>query len=211
MIERLTGELVATRDGSCVIEVSGVGFELGVSATTLFKLPPVGTEGVRLLCRMRARDEVPVLYGFATAEERSLFDLLMGVSGVGPKGALAILSAFSPEDLVRIVAEGDAKRLSAAKGVGKKTANRLVLELEGPLKTNDELKGLALMASASSDGEGASTAAVANAPAIAEAREALVAMGFTEREVDLALEGAPGDATLEALVGGALRRLGGGA
>ena len=205
MIERLRGTLVDVDTDHCVLSVGGVGFSLGVSLSTRSQLPAVGTPEVQLFCTMRVKDDDISLFGFATLEERALFARLVAVSGVGPKGALAILSAFAPAELADIVASGDAARLCTAKGIGKKTANRLIVDLEGPLRDDPLLKQLAGGAS------GSAPAAVAASEAFTEAKQALMSLGFTEREVLLAFEDATGEETLEELVALGLKRLGGGA
>ncbi len=206
MIERLTGTLVEAQADSCVLDVNGVGYLLGISLSTRSSLPPVGTPAVRLFCVMRVKEDAISLFGFSTVEERALFERLTAVSGVGPKGALAILSAFSPVDLAAIVASGDASRLTEAKGIGKKTANRLLVDLEGSFANDPVLRDLA----GTSPGAPAAPARGASA-AFVEAKEALMSLGFTEREVVLAFEDASGDERLEDLVALGLKRLGGGA
>lgn len=206
MIERLTGTLVEAQADSCVLDVNGVGYLLGISLSTRSSLPPVGTPAVRLFCVMRVKEDAISLFGFSTVEERALFERLTAVSGVGPKGALAILSVFSPVDLAAIVASGDASRLTEAKGIGKKTANRLLVDLEGSFANDPVLRDLA----GTSPGAPAAPARSASA-AFVEAKEALMSLGFTEREVVLAFEDASGDECLEDLVALGLKRLGGGA
>ncbi len=205
MIERLRGTLVDVDADRCVLSVGGVGFALGISLSTRAQLPALGASDVELFCVMRVKDDDISLYGFATLEERALFARLVAVSGVGPKGALAILSAFSPAELAEIVASGDAARLTTAKGIGKKTANRLIVDLEGPLRDDPILKRLA------GGAEGSRAVAAASSEAFIEAKQALMSLGFTEREVLLAFEDAAGEEGLEELVGLGLRRLGGGA
>ena len=206
MIGRLRGTLVDVDSEHCVLFVGGVGFSLGVSLSTRSQLPPLGTPDVRLFCTMRVKDDDISLYGFATIEERALFERLVAVSGVGPKGALAILSAFSPSELAGIVASGDATRLTSAKGIGKKTANRLIVDLEGPLQNDPVLKQLVGGVASSSP-----AARAATSQAFVEAKQALMSLGFTEREVLLAFEDATGEESLEELVGLGLKNLGGGA
>ncbi len=205
MIERLRGTLVDVDTERCVLLVGGVGFSLGVSLSTRSQLPAVGTPEVQLFCTMRVKDDGVSLFGFATLEERALFERIVAVSGVGPKGALAILSAFSPAELAEIVATGDAARLTSAKGIGKKTANRLIIDLEGPLRDDPLLKRLAGGAS------GSAPAAAVASEAFTGAKQALMSLGFTEREVLLAFEDATGEESLEELVALGLKRLGGGA
>lgn len=208
MIVSLTGRLLEATPSRIVLDVGGVGFELGVSSTTAAEMPTPGTPDVSLLVRMVVREDSMTLYGFATAEERSLFDRLTQISGVGPKLALAVLSTFSPADLASVVITGDAALMSSVPGVGKKLANRLVLELEGVFAADAELRGLV----------GSGTGVAVPAPAAqagveADVTAALLSMGFTGQEVSLALEGREdaGATTLEASIAYALKRLGGGA
>lgn len=206
MIVSLSGRILEATPSRVVIDVGGVGFELGVSATTAAELPPVGTDGVSLLVRMVVREDSMTLYGFSSVEERSLFDRLTQISGVGPKLALAVLSTFSPADLASVVITGDAALMSSVPGVGKKLANRLVLELEGVFAGDAELRGLVSSA-------GVRPPAAATPGIEADVTAALLSMGFTGQEVSLALEGLDdsGAGTAEAAIAYALKRLGGGA
>ncbi len=208
MIVSLSGRLIEATPSRIVLDVGGVGFELGVSGTTASEMPPVGTDGVSLLVRMVVREDSMTLFGFATAEERSLFDRLTQISGVGPKLALSVLSTFSPSDLASVVITGDAALMSSVPGVGKKLASRLVLELESVFASDAELRGLVSSASALSAAAPAATAGIE-----ADVTAALLAMGFTGQEAALAIEGLEeaGITSVEAAVPYALRRLGGGA
>lgn len=211
MIYQLTGTLVRKRPGQAVLDVSGIGFELGISIVTYGTLPAEGTPQTTLYVRMRTPDTGPVLFGFATAEERTVFDKLTSISGVGPKVALGILSSFTPMELAATVAAKDTARLTAVPGVGKKTAGRLMLELEGLFATDDELSSLAAQAPATLDLSGGTTAVpAAQAQAKDEAYQALLGLGFSSAEADLALDGAPDDGSVQALIAYGLKRLGGG-
>ena len=132
MIGRLKGILVEKNPPQTVIDVNGVGYEVDVSMQTFYRLPATG-EAVQLYTQLVVREDAHLLFGFATADERATFRQLVKVSGIGAKTALGILSAMSADELAQAVAEEDVKRLSSAPGIGKKTAERMVLELRGKL------------------------------------------------------------------------------
>ncbi|SEH55750.1 MULTISPECIES: Holliday junction branch migration protein RuvA [Atopobiaceae] len=210
MIVQLTGTLLEVLPLHVVLDVQGVGYELGVSATTAASLPPVGQSGVTILTRLIVREDAMDLYGFSSREERALFDRLVAISGVGPKLALAVLSTFSPAGLATVVATQDVSRMSQVSGVGKKKAQRLLVELEGVFQKDAELRGLVGLQQPALD----SAPAAPSASSVgAEATEALLSMGFTQQEAELALEGYDdaGTGTVEAALGYALKHLGGGA
>ena len=210
MIVQLTGTLLEVLPLHVVLDVQGVGYELGVSATTAASLPPAGQSGVTILTRLIVREDAMDLYGFSSREERALFDRLVAISGVGPKLALAVLSTFSPAGLATVVATQDVSRMSQVSGVGKKKAQRLLVELEGVFQKDAELRGLVGLQQPALD----SAPAAPSASSVgAEATEALLSMGFTQQEAELALEGYDdaGTGTVEAALGYALKHLGGGA
>ncbi|HEX3690601.1 MAG TPA: Holliday junction branch migration protein RuvA, partial [Solirubrobacteraceae bacterium] len=128
MIALISGKVAVRRGDHVVIDCGGVGYRLAVSAETLKHVPAVGRDAV-LHTHLIVRDDALALYGFATEEERDLFLMLLGVQAVGPKVALAVLSGAPPRELLRVVAAGDAARLQAAPGVGKRTAERIIVEL----------------------------------------------------------------------------------
>ena len=176
MISRLTGKLVEKNPPQIVIDVNGVGYEADVSMQTFYNLPPVG-ESVQLFTQLIIREDAHLLFGFATAEERKTFRQLIKVSGIGAKTALGILSAMTADELARAVAEEDVKRLSSAPGIGKKTAERMVLELRGKLVAHTVTDGL-----------------FAAAPAAEETEDivsTLLALGYSEREAKAAVKGIP--------------------
>ena len=150
------------------------------------------------------------LYGFATREERALFDRLVAISGVGPKLALSVLSTFSPAQLATVVATQDINRMAQVPGVGKRKGQRLLVELEGVFAKDAELRGLVGLEQPSL---GDSVPVAAPTSVSAEAADALLSMGFTPQEAELALEGheEAGATTIEKALAYALRRLGGGA
>lgn len=211
MIVQLTGTLVEVLPSRIVLDVGGVGYELGVSSTTAAALPHAGEAGVTVLTRMIVREDAMELYGFASRDERALFDQLRAISGVGPKLALAVLSTFTPAALAQVVTAQDAARMAQVPGVGRKKASRLLVELSDVFSKNAELRGLVGLSE-----PGAATlplAAGAQAASVdAEAAEALLSMGFTSQEAELALEGhaEAGATTIEQVIAYALKRLGSG-
>ncbi|HIZ17673.1 MAG TPA: Holliday junction branch migration protein RuvA [Candidatus Olsenella stercoravium] len=209
MIVQLTGTLVEVTPSRVVMDVGGVGYELGVSSTTAAALPHVGEAGVTVLARMIVREDAMELYGFATREERALFDQLRAISGVGPKLALSVLSTFSPATLAQVVIAQDAARMAQVPGVGRKKASRLLVELSDVFSKNAELRGLVGL---SEPDASLPLPAPSSAGVEAEATEALLSMGFTSQEADLALEGhdEAGAVTIEQVLAYALRRLGSG-
>ena len=135
MIALVHGEVVVKRPDHVVVDVGGVGYRLAISAQTFAALPPVGKEAI-LHTHLIVRDDALQLYGFATEEERSLFLLLLGVQSVGPKMALGVLSGGPPRELTLALAAGDTARFQAVPGIGKRTAERIVVELRD--KVDDE-------------------------------------------------------------------------
>ncbi len=188
MIALLSGTVAVRRGDHVVVLCGGVGYRLAVSAETLKHVPAVGRD-VLLHTHLIVRDDALALYGFATEEERDLFLMLLGVQAVGPKVALAVLSGAPPRELLRVVAAGDAARLQAAPGVGKRTAERIIVELR-------EKVGAALP-------ENSITVSRSDDPSTL-AREALLGLGYNAAEIDGLLEGAAGEST-EALIAHALR------
>ena len=211
MIVQLTGTLLEMLPTHIVLDVGGVGFELGVSSTTAASLPHVGESGVTVLARMVVRDGSMELYGFATREERALFDQLRAISGVGSKLALSVLSTFSPAALAQIVATQDTARMAQVPGVGRKKASRFIVELSDVFSKDAELRGLVGLSSPDAASLPLATAA-AGAGVEADATEALLSMGFTSQEAELALEGHAdaGATSVEQVLAYALRRLGSG-
>jgi Holliday junction DNA helicase RuvA len=137
MIALVAGEVFVRRPDHVVVETaSGVGYRLAVSTETLRQVPAAGGE-VSLLTHLVVRDDALALYGFATEEERDLFLLLIGVQSVGPKMALAVLSGGAPRELVAALAAGDVKRLTAVPGIGKRTAERIIVELREKVGVSD--------------------------------------------------------------------------
>ena len=187
MIALISGAVAVRRGDHVVVDCGGVGYRLAVSAETLKHVPAVGHDVV-LHTHMVVRDDALALYGFATEEERDLFLLLLGVQSVGPKVALAVLSGAPPRELLSVVAAGDVGRLQAAPGVGKRTAERIVVELR-------EKVGAVLP-------EDSITVTRGDDP-LTLAREALVGLGYSASEVEHLLDGASG--STEELISHALR------
>jgi holliday junction DNA helicase RuvA len=189
VIASVRGEVRTRLPGSVVIEAAGVGYRLAVSAETLREVPAVGREG-RLLAHLVLRDDGIHLYGFASESERELFLLLIGVQGVGPKVALAVLSGGSPRELLNAIASGDSARFQAVPGIGKRTAERIIVELREKVagRATDDI---VVRRTASDDPR-------------TLAREGLVGLGFSPQEADGLLDGAAGE-TPEDLIAGALR------
>ncbi len=189
MIALLSGEVAVRRGDHVVVSCGGVGYRLAVSAETLRQVPAVGRP-VTMHTHLIVRDDALLLYGFATEEERDLFLLLIGVQSVGPKVALAVLSGGPPRELLGAVAAGDTARLQAVPGIGKRTAERIVVELREKV------------AAAATDDPIVITRG-ADDPRVL-AREGLVGLGFTAQEADRLLDGAAGDSP-EALIAEALK------
>ncbi len=210
MIVQLTGTLVELTASVAVLDVSGVGYELGISSVTAASMPEVGTPGVTLLTRLVVREDSMTLFGFSTREERALFDRLCAISGVGPKLALAVLSTFTPSALAGVVVAQDSSMMSSVPGVGKKLASRLLLELESVFAKDPTFVSLAGAASAPARGTISAVAALAGTGVAEDVTAALLAMGFTSEEATLALEGyeEAGATTTKAALSYALKRLG---
>lgn len=208
MIVQLTGSLIEVTPSVLVLDVNGVGYELRCSAMTAASVPAVGTSGVTLLTRLAVRENSMTLFGFASREERTLFDRLIAVSGVGPSLALSVLSTFTPATCAAVVATNDATRMATVPGVGKKTATRLLVELQSVFASDVELRGLVTSAGVTDD---VATPSLTGSSLESDVQAALLSMGFTPQEVELALDGyeQAGAATVEQIVAYALRRLGG--
>ncbi len=188
MIAAVTGEVLSRRSDHVVVDAGGVGYRLAVSSETLRTVPAVG-ERVSLHAHLISRDDSLALYGFATEDERELFLSLTSVSGVGPKVGMAVLSGGSVGELMRALAAGDAKRFQAVPGIGKRTAERIIVELRE--RVAGEL-------------DEAASVVTTESSAREEAREGLIGLGYTPIEVERLLATAEGQ-TAEEIVGFALR------
>lgn len=145
MISRLRGIVLEKNPPLVVLDIQGVGYEAQVSMQTFYTLPAVGEE-VQLYTQLVVREDAHLLFGFSSREERETFQALVKVSGIGAKSALGILSALTSDELATAIANEDIKRLTAAPGIGKKTAERLVLELRGKLVGNNHNDSLLIPA-----------------------------------------------------------------
>jgi holliday junction DNA helicase RuvA len=188
VIASVRGEVLSRLGGEVVIEAAGVGYRMAVSTQTLTSVPAAG-ESARLFTHLVLRDDGIHLFGFATQSERELFLMLIGVQSVGPKVALAVLSGGTPRELLNAIASGDSARFQAVPGIGKRTAERIIVELrEKVAGRSDEI---VVRRTASDDPR-------------TLAREGLIGLGFSSQEADALLDKADG-ATPEELIAGALR------
>jgi holliday junction DNA helicase RuvA len=189
VIASIRGEVISRLGGEVVIEAAGVGYKLAVSSETLSAVPAAGEQG-RLFTHLVMRDDAMNLYGFSTQAERELFLMLIGVQSVGPKVALAVLSGGTPRELLNAIASGDTARFQAVPGIGKRTAERIIVELREKVagKVSDEI-------------------VVRHTPSDDPrtlAREGLLGLGFTPQEANGMLDTADGD-TPEDLISDALK------
>ncbi|MFR1638290.1 MAG: Holliday junction branch migration protein RuvA [Eggerthellaceae bacterium] len=194
MIAFLKGVLNAKTATTAFVEVNGVGFAVGMSQAGLSKLPEAGAS-VQIHTYLQVRDDALALYGFLSLEEKALFEQLISVGGVGPKVALAALSAFTPRGLAAAIASQDVAAVQKIPGVGKKTASRIILELKGSL--DQGVEGLFDDASPASSSDAG----------LQGAHEALLSMGFTSEEADVARSGRS-EGAASVLLQYALKRLG---
>jgi len=200
VIGSLRGTLLDRGASEVTIEVSGVGYRVTVTPTTVVSLGELGEE-VFCWVHHHQREDAVTLFGFSTKEERACFETLLGAHGVGPALALAILSVHSPVALARIVAEDDLAALCLVPGVGKKTAQRLLIDLKSRLSVPDLGDAPAVAAAGGPPGIGASSAR-------ADVREALAGLGYSEAEIRGVMADLPDDdADAGALLRDALQRL----
>jgi Holliday junction DNA helicase RuvA len=187
VIGRLRGEIAEKAAESILLDVAGVGYEIAVTPATSAALPGIGQPAV-LHTHLHVREDIMALYGFATADERMIFQTLLGVSGVGPKLALAVLATLNPDDLRHVVIAEDVAGLTAVPGIGQRSAQKLLLELRPKL----ELPDSPLQATGS----------------VAEVREALEALGYQSAEIRDVLRDLPQDGSVEESLRAALQELG---
>ena len=192
MIAAVRGEVMVRRPDHVVVDTGGVGYRLAVSAETLKAVPATGRD-VFLHAELISREDSLALFGFASEEERDLFGQLISVSGIGPKVALAALSGGPSRELLRAIAAGDAKRFQAVPGIGKRTSERIIVELRE--KVAGELE------------EEVALSAIEGADARGLARDGLVNLGYAPLEAEQLLEGLEG-ADAEELLAAALRKAG---
>jgi Holliday junction DNA helicase RuvA len=182
VIGRLTGQLIEKRPPTVVVEVHGVGYEVDVPMSTFFQLPATGSP-ITLQTHLIVREDAHLLFGFATDQERQVFRQLLKISGIGARTALSVLSGMSVSELFQAVAAHDGARLTRIPGIGKKTAERLLLELRDKLNAG--------IAPALAGGEAANRH---------DALDALLALGYSDKEANHALgKIAPGTPMLEAI------------
>ena len=175
MIGQLRGALVARNPPQVLLDCHGVGYEVDVPMSTFYNLPALG-ETVTLLTHFVVREDAKILFGFASASEREAFRQLIRISGVGPRTALSVLSGMSVADIAQAVTAQDAGRFTKVPGIGKKTAERLLLELKGKLGADLGVAG-----------------AVVASDAQADILQALQALGYSDKEAALALKALPAD------------------
>ena len=188
MIGKLTGTLAERNPPQVVVDCNGVGYEVDVPMSTFYNLPHTG-ERVSLLTHFVVREDAQILYGFGTHEERAAFRQLIKISGIGPRMALGVLSGLSVGELSQIVTLQDAGRLVKIPGIGKKTAERLLLELKGKLGAD-----LALPAHAATDAQ-------------ADILQALIALGYSDKEAKAALSRLDGELPVPEAIRQALKLL----
>jgi len=176
MIGKLTGSLLEKNPPQILIDCHGVGYEVDVPMSTFYNLPGVG-EKVALLTHFVVREDAQILYGFGTAPEREAFRQLIKISGVGPRTALSVLSGMGVNDLAQAITAQEAGRLVKVPGIGKKTAERLLLELKGKLGADI----------------GVPTGGVVRGESHNDILQALVALGYSDKEAALALKALPAD------------------
>ncbi|HUL96791.1 MAG TPA: Holliday junction branch migration protein RuvA [Usitatibacter sp.] len=189
MIGRIQGVLVEKNFPQVIVSCAGVGYEIDVPMSTFYPLPRTGEE-VTLLTHLVVREDAHLLFGFLTAGERGAFRQLLKISGVGPKVALSVLSGMSVDDLSAAVSNEDAGRLTKIPGIGKKTAERLVLELR------DKLPRAVL-----------ATRTEAASAASSDVLNALLGLGYNEREASAAVKQLPSDLPLADAIRQALKQL----
>jgi Holliday junction DNA helicase RuvA len=199
MIGRLTGIVIECQPGQMLLEVGGVGYAVQIPLSTFYTVAEGDGDEATLHIHTHVREDALQLYGFATEEERSAFELLIGISGVGPRLALAILSGIGVEELANAVAQQDRPRLQRIPGVGKKTAERVLLELRDKFDARSSVHGAA---------PGETAAGTGDEQTRADAVSALVNLGYkrdtASRAVDGALEAIGAAAGLEQLLKAAL-------
>ena len=187
MIGRLRGSIAEKTLDAVLIDVAGVGYQVAVTPRTISSLPAVGQEAV-LHTHLHVREDIMALYGFGSMDERDVFQILIGVAGVGPKLALAVLATLSPDELRHVVVSEDAAALTAVPGIGQRSAQKLLLELRPKLDVPD------------SPLQAGST--------VAEVREALESLGYQSAEIRDVLRDVPVDGSVEDNLRQALQDLG---
>ena len=186
MIQFIRGKLVSVEEDRAIVDVNGVGYGIFMSVQSLSLLPQTGSE-VKIHTYLNVKEDAMQLFGFLTRDDLMIFRLLIGVNGIGPKGGQSILSVLSPDDLRFAVLAGDVKAISAAPGIGKKTAEKLILELRDKLKIEDALEHkVSETVDSGRTGKGADHVQ-------SEAVQALVALGYGSTEALRAVKQVPSD------------------
>ncbi|MGI6743448.1 MAG: Holliday junction branch migration protein RuvA [Eubacteriales bacterium] len=198
MIAQLSGELISTSLNSCVLDVGGVGFLLTVSTNTLNEISGKKGEKIRLFTHLVVREDALELYGFAFRDELAAFKMLITVSGIGAKSAIAVLGALTPEKFALAVTTEDSKALSRAPGVGARTAARIILELKDKVAKEFGTKDTGAPAFETADKAGSSD--------VSDAVNTLMVLGYSRSEAISALAGLSG-MTLEEMIKAALKKL----
>lgn len=202
MISYIRGELADVEEQKAIVEAGGIGYGIYMPGQALAMLPQPGSQ-VKIYTYFSVREDAMQLFGFLTKDDLEIFKLVIGVSGIGPKGGLNILSAMSPDELRFAVMSGDAKAISAAPGIGKKTAEKLIVELKDKVNIEDMLQH-----ASAGDGAGLSAEDQAGEGIQAEAVQALVALGYGSTESMKAVKKAvPHCETVEELLKEALKYL----
>ena len=173
MISYIKGELTEISEGIIVVENNGIGFNINVPATVISSLSSIGEE-VKVYTYLQIREDAHSLYGFLTRDDLNMFKMLINVNGIGPKGALAILSTISPDDLRFAICSGDVKLISSTPGIGNKIAQKIILELKDKINLTDVLER--------SEGSSIENASGSELNAKNEAVEALVNLGYSNSE-----------------------------
>jgi Holliday junction DNA helicase RuvA len=187
MIGRIAGKVAEKSLDGVLIDVGGVGYQVAVTPRTATTLPSVG-DAVVLHTHLHVREDVMALYGFGSADERDIFETLIGVSGVGPKLALAVLATLSPGELRQVILSEDATALTAVPGIGQRSAQKLLLELRPKMDLPDSpLQPIS---------------------EVAEVREALESLGYQSAEIREVVRDLPSDGSVEELLRQALQELG---
>lgn len=196
MIGRLSGILLEKNPPQILVDVAGVGYEIDVPMSTFYHLPQLG-EKVELVTHLVVREDAHLLFGFLTEDERTTFRQLLKISGIGARIALAVLSGLTVQELAQAVAHQDSGRLVKIPGIGKKTAERLLLELKGKLATSDGITKLGAGGTASSSADDAAS----------DILNALLALGYHEREARAAMQHLPPEIEVAAGIRAALKLL----
>ena len=202
MISFIKGELSEILGSSIIVDTGGVGYEINVPLTVLSELPRIGEE-VKIYTYFKVSEDAMSLYGFSSQKDKEMFEQLIGVSGIGPKGALAILSTLSPDDLRMAIMAGDDKAIAKAPGIGAKTAQRVIIDLKDKIGIED-IMGVGKTSKANAAGASAVMTGV-----IADAVSALAVLGYSQTEAMKAVRSIEinDDTTVEEVIKIALQRM----